>query len=121
MGASHSAPKPKDDLATRAFKNFYFGLAWFGVLTLALRFTWKLRDVFLVWWVYGKAAYFRDGIRVVKAKPTTFSNGAVAPQLPDLVTGFGVFIVTVFGLSLLLISALRFYERIFGKRCDRRT
>jgi hypothetical protein len=71
-----------------------------------------------VCWVYGSHAYFHDGIYVLSGKPVRFSNGVEAPKLPDLVTGFGAFIATVFGLTMLLIFALRFYERYFARRND---
>ena len=105
--------EPKKDLATRVFNNFYFDIAWLLFLAAAVRVVWPVRNALLVLWVYGRDAYFREGIRVVKNKPTTFSNGASSPELPDIITGFGVFLLTVFGLSLLLIYALRGYERLF--------
>lgn len=115
MASNHDTEKPKD-LAGRLFENIYFTIPWIAFLAVVIRFvSWPLRDCLLVWWVYGKDAYFRDGVRVVSSKPTIFSTGASAPQLPNLVTGFGAFFVTVFGLSLLLIFLLRFYERRFKK------
>jgi hypothetical protein len=72
---------------------------------------WPIRDCLLVCWVYGTDAFFHQGIRVVSAKPTRFSDGALAPTLPNLITGFGAFFVTVLGLTLLLVAVLRFYER----------
>jgi hypothetical protein len=80
---------------------------------VTFKIVWPLRNALLVFWVYGRDAYFREGIRVVKNKPTIFSNGAGSPDLPDIVTGVGVFLITVFGLSLLMIYALRAYERFF--------
>lgn len=71
--------------------------------------------MFLVWWVYGKDAYFHDGIRVMPGKPIKFSTGELVPQFPDMVTGFAFFFVVVLGLSLLVIFGLRLYER-FRKR-----
>jgi len=103
----------KKDLATRVFSNFYFDIAWLLFLAGIVRIVWPLRNALLVFWVYGRDAYFREGIRVVQNKPATFSNGASSPELPDIVTGFGVFLITVFGLSLLMIYALRAYERLF--------
>jgi hypothetical protein len=104
------------DLATRVFSNFYFTIGWMLFLAVAVKLVWPLRNALLVFWVYGSDAYFHQGIRVITNKPTTFSNGARSPDFPDLVTGFGVFLITVFGLSLLLIYALRLYENFFGKR-----
>ena len=37
-----------------------------------------------------------------------------------MATGFGFFAVVVFGLSLLLILGLRFYERVRGKHLSER-
>jgi len=107
---------PKQDLATRVFKNIYFGMIWLLFLAFALRLVWPLRNALLVIWVYGSDAYFKQGIRVLAGKPVKFSNGVEAPELPDLATGFGIFIVTVFSLSLLLIYALRLYEKRLARR-----
>ena len=86
-------------------------------LTLVLLFvSWPIRNIALVCWVYGSQAYFHDGIRVLPGKPIKFSNGVKAPMLPDLVTGFGAIVITVFGLTILLIFLLRFYERIVKNR-----
>jgi hypothetical protein len=106
----------KKDLATRVFNNFYFDIAWLLFLAAVVKMVWPVRNALLVFWVYGRDAYFREGIRVVKDKPTIFSNGASSPELPNLVTGFGVFLFIVFGLSVLLIYALRAYERLFCAR-----
>ena len=105
------------DLAGRLFEKFWFKISWIIFLALMLTFVgWPIRNVVLVCWVYGTEGYFRDGIRVLRGKPTRFSDGELAPTLPDLVTGFGIFIVTAFGLTLLLIFALRTYEKCFKKR-----
>ena len=115
MASNQDTEEPRD-LAGRLFENFYFTISWIAFLAVVMRFvSWPLRDCLLVCWVYGSDAYFRDGVRVVSGKPTIFSTGASAPQLPNLVTGFGAFIVTAFGLSLLLVYLLRFYERRFKK------
>jgi hypothetical protein len=113
----HATPEPthKKDLATRAFNNFYFTITWMLFLAVVTNLVWPLRNALLVIWVYGRDAYFHQGIRVIKNKPTTFSNGARSPDLPNLVTGFGVFLITAFGLTLLLIYALRAYEWLFCK------
>jgi hypothetical protein len=105
---------PKKDLASRVFNNVYFGIVWALFLAVVLRLVWPLRDALLICWVYGRNAYFQQGIRVVKEKPTIFSNGARAPDLPNLVTGFGVFLITVLGLSMLLVLVLRVYEKHFA-------
>jgi hypothetical protein len=108
---STPAQQPKKDLAHRAFGNFYFTIAWIAFLAVVLRLVWPLRNALLVCWVYGRDAYFRDGLHVLKGKPTRFSNGEIAPNLDDLATGALAFIVVVFGLSMLLILGLRLYER----------
>ena len=107
-------PKEKKDLASRAFNNFYFGIVWILFLGAVLRLVWPLRNALLVFWVYGRNAYFQQGIRVVKDKPTMFSNGERAPELPNLVTGFGTFLIIALGLSLLLVFVLRVYEKYFA-------
>jgi hypothetical protein len=107
---------PKKDLATRVFNNFYFDIAWILFLGAVVRLVWPIRNALLVLWVYGSDAYFHQGIRVIKNKPTIFSNGAASPDLPNMVTGFGVFLIAVLGLSLLLVYALRFYEKHFDRR-----
>jgi hypothetical protein len=106
----------KNDLATRVFNNFYFDIAWIIFLALVVRVVWPLHDMWLVIWVYGRDGYFKQGIRVVSGKPTIFSNGVWAPDFPNMVTGFVVFLTTVFGLSLLLVCALRSYERYFSRK-----
>ena len=114
--ADISQPQHLDE---RLFKRTAFVLPWFGFLTVVLLFvSWPLRNFALVCWVYGSQAYFHDGVRVLPGKPTRFSTGAEAPTLPDLVTGFGAFAITFFGLTVLLIFALRFYERHFKQRDD---
>jgi hypothetical protein len=104
------------DLASRAFENrtFQGGLATF--LFLLVIVSWPIRNALLVLWVYGADAYFRKGIRVLPGKPIRFSNGSLAPVLPDLVTGFGIFFVMTLGFTLSLFFALRMYERHSAKR-----
>jgi len=104
-----------EDLATRVFNNSWFGICWVVFLGILVTKLWWVRNMFLVWWVYGRDAYFRDGVRVLPGKPIRFSTGELAPQWPDIVTGFGFFLVVVFGVSLLVIFGLRLYER-FRKR-----
>lgn len=103
------APKSKD-LATRVFNNPGFGLAWVVFLAVVVSRFWWIRDMFLVSWVYGHDAYFRDGVRVLPGKPIRFSTGELVPLWPDMVTGGSFFFVTAFGLSILLILGLRLYE-----------
>jgi hypothetical protein len=52
---------------------------------------------------------------IMPGKPVRFSNGLEVPALPDMVTGFGAFIITFFGLTILLILGLRYYERHFAR------
>ena len=97
----------KPDAVHTLFNNFFFQIGWIGFLVIVLKFVaWPVRDRLLVTWVYGKQAYV-GGIRVISAKPTIFSNGEGAPTFPDLVTGFGAFFVTFFGLTFLLIFILK--------------
>jgi hypothetical protein len=106
----------KNDLATRVFNNFYFDIGWVLFLAFVVREVWPLRDMWLVLWVYGRDGYFKQGIRVVSSKPTIFSNGVRSPDFPNMVTGFVVFSTVAFGLSLLLIYALRLYQRCFSSQ-----
>lgn len=112
MGTSNS----KKNLAARAFDNFYFVIAWILFLIVVLRLVEPLRKAWLVIWVFGSDGYFRQGIRVANGKPTTFSNGEASPPLPNMVTGFGTFLITVLGLTFLLFCVLRLYDRFFGRR-----
>jgi hypothetical protein len=111
MTGTHKTAGPKH-LASKVFENPGLATLWVIFLVVVLIFvSWPVRNFFLVWWVYGSDAYFYQGIYVLPGKPIRFSNGEVAPILPDLITGLGAFFITVFGLSLLLFLALRFYER----------
>lgn len=76
---------------------------------------WPLRDIALVYWVRGSAAY-AAGIRVLKGKPTRFSDGQVAPNLPDFVTGMAAFLVAIFTAILLTWVIFRVYEKICSRR-----
>ena len=108
---------PEGHLDARLFKNTAFMIAWMVFLSLVLRFaTWPVRNVALVFWIYGSHAWFHDGLRVLPGKPVRFSNGVEVPVLPDMVTGFGAFFITFFGLTLLLILVLRICERWFAKQ-----
>ena len=99
------------DIASRVFNNRAFQAGWTVFLFIVILASWPIRDVLLVFWVYGTDAYFTQGIRVLPGKPIRFSDGKVAPVLPDMLTGFGMFFFTTFGLTLLLFFALRSYER----------
>lgn len=109
---ANTEPRKPSDLANRVFNNPRFQIPWAIFLFFVVIFVgWPIRNFLLVCWVYSRDAYFRHGLRVLPGKPIRFSNGILAPTVPDLVTGFGVFLATVFGLSLLLIFILRAYER----------
>ena len=109
--------KEQRDLATRIFAKPYFAISWVAFLSgMFLLVSWPMRNIALVCWVYGSNGYFRRGIRVLSGKPIRFSDGELVPILPDLVTGFGAFFITVGGVTLLAILALRFYERRYGTR-----
>jgi hypothetical protein len=107
----------REDLPVRLSENFYFQVSWLIFLGLMITFVgWPIRNIVLVWWVYGTDAYFHEGVRVLKGKPIRFSNGELAPTLPDFVTGFGAFFVTTVGLTVLLIFVLRLYEGCFPRK-----
>lgn len=109
---STNVPATQPGLATRAFKNRRFQSGWvFSLAAFVIFIAWPIRNTVLVCWVYGTEAYLRDGIRVLPGDPIRFSNGVLAPELPDIVTGFGIFLITTIGLSVALFFALRLYER----------
>ncbi|MGE5055963.1 MAG: hypothetical protein ACM3WP_17525 [Acidobacteriota bacterium] len=113
---SINLPSTPPGLAERVFENRHFQLGWVLFLAAFVIFiAWPIRNAVLVCWVYGTAAYFRDGIRVLPGKPIRFSNGVLAPELPDMVTGLGIFLITTIGLSVALFLALRLYERHLRK------
>jgi hypothetical protein len=117
---STNVPTPPPDLATRVFEDRRFQAGWVLFLAaFAIFIGWPIRNALLVCWVYGTEAYFRDGVRVLPGKPIRFSNGVLAPQLPDIVTGFGIFLITTFGLSVALFFVLRLYERYLLKPIER--
>ncbi len=115
LGPNNDQRPEPTELATRVFENRAFTAAWMIFLFLVQILVWPIHDVLLVCWVYGRDAYFHRGIRVLPGKPIRFSDGILAPQLPDIVTGFGLFFATTLGLSLALFLALRLYERHFAK------
>ena len=93
------------------FSKTWFGLIWVTSLAIILTKFWWIRDAVLVCWVYGRDAYFLGGLRVLPGKPIRFSNGELAPMGPDMLTGCGYFLIGALGTTLLLIFALRLYER----------
>jgi hypothetical protein len=105
----------RDELAARTLRG-WFGIVWTLFLIGMLVGFWWVRDLVLVVWVYGYDAYFTDGVRVLAGKPTRFSTGELAANLPDFVTGISYFVLVVFGGTCLLILALRWIEHISGTR-----
>jgi len=89
-------------------------------LVLMVCVTWPLRDIALVYWVYGSAAYHEQGIRVVDSKPTRFSNGQVAPHPADLATGFLAIFAAIIAAMLLTQLCYCIYRRCssISKRQD---
>ncbi len=108
---SPSPARRSGSLSTRVFAKPPFAIAWAVFLGFLVLQFWWVRDLFLVWWVYGRDGYFRDGIRVLPGKPIRFSTGELAPQWPDLVTGFAFFFVVVLGLTALLLLGLCLHQR----------
>jgi hypothetical protein len=105
------------DTAERLFSHAGFTIAWVAFLGAFVTFVaWPIRNFLLVCWVYGGQAYFREGIRVLKGKPIRFSTGELAPTLAELVATLGVFFATVIGLTMLLVFAVRYYERQLKRR-----
>ena len=102
----------------RLLKRTKFWFAFYIFLFLVFWFvTWPLHYVAMVCWVYGSHAYFHDGIRVLtEHKRQAFSDGTEIPVIVDMVTQFGVVMVTFIIPILLLRYALRFYERHFGQK-----
>jgi hypothetical protein len=98
------------------FEDRRFQIAWVLFLAAICIFvSWPIRNTLLVCWVYGVDAYFRQGVRVLPGKPVRFTNGILAPQWPDIATGFGAFFITTVGLSLALFLGLRFHDRRLRK------
>jgi hypothetical protein len=104
-------------LARRLFRKRWFAFLWLVFMASVFIFVaWPAREIALVCWTYGADGYLHQGIRVVQEKPTTFSNGELAPLLPNLVTGFGAFFLTFGGLMGMLLLALNIYERFSQSR-----
>ncbi len=108
-----------EDLGTRTF-NGPFAIVWALFLFLLVGMVGvPLRNALLVCWVRGADAYLHHGIRVLKGRPLKFSDGAIVPRLPAVLLFFAVFAVVVFGLSFLLLFALRSYDKRFrGRRSN---
>lgn len=107
--------------AERLFKHTGFTMAWVGFLGAFMTFvSWPIRNAVLVCWDYGSHANFDGGLRVLKGRPLKFSNGEPVPAFHDVVTAFGAFFITAFGLTFLLIMIVRIYECSFTKHGDHR-
>jgi len=113
-GPTASQVSKPTDLASRVFEHRAFELGWVIFLLLVLTFvSFPIQRVLLVFWVYGRDAYFHHGMRVMPQKPLRFSDGVRVPQELDILTGVGMFLATTFGLSAALFFGLRLYERKF--------
>ncbi len=111
-GIANGQTPTHTDLASTVFNHRVFAPVWCVFLLLVSLFvTEPIRLVILVYWIYGRDAYWHQGIRVIPHKPLRFSDGTLVPQLTDIVTGAGMFFLTTIGLSLGLFLALRFYQR----------
>lgn len=103
------------DLAERTFENKAFHLGWAVSLMFIVTFvSFPIQRILLVWLVYGRQAYARHRVYVIPRKPLRFSDGVLVPQHLDVLTGAGMFLLTVFGLTLTLFFGLRLYDRYFG-------
>jgi hypothetical protein len=111
-----STPPQKNHPPATQQVSFTFQVFWALSSAILLKSFWWIRNMALVIWVLGREAYFRDGVRVLPGKPIRFSTGELAPQLPDMVTGFGYFFIVVFGWTALLSLGRRAYERNRKKR-----
>ena len=92
------------------------------VLTIPLTFVllfgvfWPLRNIALVYWVYGRAGYIEKGIRVVGVKHGRFTTGEPLPAIPDMLSGFGTFILAGFTAMLLAALARHLYFLIVPQK-----
>ena len=85
-------------------------------MMLVLTFiSFPIQRILLVWLVYGQQACAQHQVYILPRKPLRFSDGVRVPQHLEILTGAGMFVVTVFGLTLALFFGLRLYERRFGK------
>ena len=85
-----------------------------GVLACLIFYTitWPLHYVVMVYWVYGKAGYHEQGIRVIKVKPITFSDGRAVPWEVDIVTSLSSVIIAGLATTILVTWSYRIYRRI---------
>jgi hypothetical protein len=87
----------------RPAKKKYDRLIWFvpPVALLCGALGNVVGDMILICAVYGRAAYFEQGLRIEKHKPYTLSNGVV---LSNNLDSLGWFINTVLWLGLTILS-----------------
>jgi hypothetical protein len=109
MNTPSKTPQPR--LETRLFGSVLFAVPWCISLALLIRKLWWVRDALLVIWVHGYDAFFVEGLRVLSGKPVRFSNGELAPSVPDFFTGLLFAVVVMFSASFLVVILLRFLER----------
>lgn len=77
--------------------------------------SFPIQRILLVWLVYGWQAFSQHRIYVIPRKPLRFSDGVLVPQHLDILTGAGMFLVTVLGLTLAVFFGLRLYGRYCAK------
>ena len=107
--------RPSRPAAERLFRDPWFAVPWSLFLFVSVIALWPIRDAALVWWVFGQQGY-RDGIRL--ATKFRFTNGALVPTFPDIVTGFGYFLLVTIGLTLLAMAVLRGIDRRLSRRAS---
>jgi hypothetical protein len=122
MSTSHPDARPDpgatlpNDLTSRVFAKRWVQLGWMIFLAVMVtKVAWPLRNIVLVCMVNGVDAY-QEGVRVLPGKPLKFSNGVLVPRFLDFVTGMVAFFTFALGLTLLLILALRLYERLLLRK-----
>jgi hypothetical protein len=95
---------------TPAKPNKSWGVA-ISILTLLIwyKVTWPLHFVAMVYWVYGKAGYTEQGIRVLKTRPLRFSNGQLVPPFVETVLGISTLVVACIVGGLLIGVTYRLY------------
>ena len=114
MNKSQSRPR---SLAARFFGNKLLLPAWLVLVAIVFNSVGvPLGNALLVCWVRGAHAYLHEGVRVVKDGELKFSDGVTVPGFPAAVIGILVFSVFAWGLTFLLLLALRAYEKHTKRR-----
>jgi hypothetical protein len=92
-------PKPE--------KNRYGRLGWFvpPIMLACAALGNVIGDMILICGVYGRQAYFEQGLRIVKHKPFTLSTGVVLSQHLDEI-GWLIDVVLSLGLTILCVWVL---------------